>query len=143
MRKIAFLAMAVSFFLLFSCDDELTTGEKSYEKSKTPVTSIYDVRLNGLFSYYSSWETPSSRKYIFETYRFDGTDKVKNHYESGYTSGYGTSKYDFDYEFEFDSGKYRKKLYHNQFSNWGDWEVFCFSVDGNHLLINDRWYEKK
>jgi hypothetical protein len=119
MRKIVFLAITIPFFLIFSCNDGLTTGEKSYEKSKIPVTSIYDERLNGSFSYYSSWETSYSRKYIYETYRFDGTDRVKNHYEMGYTSGYDTSKYDFDYEFEFDSGKYRKKLYHNQYSNWG------------------------
>jgi hypothetical protein len=136
----------ISFFVIlvfFSCDlEEPDDGTISYPKSSTPVTSITDSRLVGTFRYYNSWKTPSSRRFISDTYRFDGTDKVYNSYRSGYTTGYDTTSYTFNYEFEFDNGKYRKKLYQNPYSDWYEWEEIYFSSDGNHLYMEGNWYDK-
>jgi len=144
--KIETFIFYVGFCIIFfSCDNFF--NDKTYQKSKTPVESIYDPRLNGYFSYYSSWETGYKeylfeKKFISESYSFDNSDKVIYRKKSGFVSGYDTTEYNFTYEFEFKSGKCRSKLYKNPYDTWGNWVDFYFSVDGKHLYIDIKWFDK-
>ena len=139
MKKIGMFL--VTLLLVTSCDYDSVFDENRDEKSDQVILSIDDPRLYGMFTYYTSWKTSYSRKYISETYHFDGSNPVSYTYKSGYTSGYDTYKYNCEYEIEILNGKFRKRLYNNTYSTWSNWEVIYFNDNGNKLYIKDQCFK--
>jgi hypothetical protein len=107
---------------------------------------LSDSRFNGTFiySYYwtDSWGIEEINEY--ESFTFDGTNKVFNYdYYKNYSNSSGWS-YSGDYigdhyswyrEFEICNGQYRNKLWDNSYSDWTEWENYEFSGDGKTLTL--------
>ena len=115
--------------------------EEEQGKSDKEICSIDDIRLDGKFSYYTSWKTPSSRKYWHEIYTFSvGNSIVNNWVKTAYITGYDTHIYDIDYEIQIENGKYRKRL--KDSNNWSEWKKIFFNKEEDKLYIDKKWFEK-
>lgn len=139
-KRILILLILVFVVTVFSsCDGDIFTKGKL-------ATPIDDSRLNGTFTYSYYWIDAQGieEEYQYIRYAFNGTNKV-----DFYTKFYAYSKilgwtfsgdyvgdyYAFDYEFEVSGGKYRYRLWDNQFSSWYGWETYTFSPDGKTLTL--------
>ena len=114
--------------------------------------ALDDERFNGEFrySYYYSLD-----EYRYETYTFNGTNKVEDYVKYEYYDEYSGWHYSGDYpgdhyyfllEFDVDktNGLFRKRLWNNEYDDWSDWEKYEFSDDGNllRLYLGDSYYRE-
>lgn len=137
-KKITILLMLLSIMLVFvGCDDML---------SNIFPTTLKDSRFNGSFSYYEKWVASNgiNEKFEYTVFKFDGTSKASyyskrySYYSSSgwsYTGDYIGDYYRWDIEFDVQNGNYRWRLWDNPYSEWGDWESYSFSSDGNTLTL--------
>jgi hypothetical protein len=133
MGSAVFIFILVTLFLSCDLSKDYYETEQNHKKSNVPITSIYDNRLDELFSYHTDNPYLSYSEYF---YFYSGTKKVNYEYKSD------SLNYEFDYEFEINNGKFRKKLYENRFDDWDELVDIYFSSDNNYLYIKNKWYKK-
>jgi len=68
------------------------------------------------------------------TYKFNGTNFAVHERSQYYASGSKFSS--LVYEIEVSNGKYRERLWENEYSSWNKWEDYHFDADGDLWIGN-------
>jgi hypothetical protein len=139
--------IAILCLISIGCDPAIDVADAIIQQR--PV-ALSDSRFNGTFSYFDQWEDSwgIEETYEYTSLDFEGTNKVFYYTEyysyfnsTGwtYSGDYIGDHYAWYLEFQVQNGFYRTKLWDNDYSDWGDWEPYSFSSDGNTLTL-ENWY---
>jgi hypothetical protein len=125
-----FFCIFATVLIFISCEMDLTDFVKFPEK-------LSDQKFNGKFSHDMSSVVYGRGS---RTYKFDGTNLAVLESSQSYASGYQRSH--LDYEIEISNGRYRERLWDNEYSSWSKWEDYHFDDEGD-LWIGILEYEKE
>jgi K+-transporting ATPase c subunit len=107
-------------FVLVGCEIDLTGFVRFPDK-------LSDQRFNGKFSYDISGSVYGSG---IATYKFDGTNYAVHERFQYYAHGSNLST--TGYEIEISNGRYRERIWENDFSKtWGNWSEYHFDDEGD------------
>jgi uncharacterized repeat protein (TIGR02543 family) len=105
--------------------------------SISSVKQLSDSRFNGVFT--GTMTLQSIGVFYENRLIFDGTNRMHYFHSTSRNEVLDGQPYQAFYEIEIDSnGKYRRRLWNNQYDDWTEWFDYEF-VSGNRLMI--QWYD--